>query len=133
MTALSEGQELEPFVVESVDPGRMKTMALLLRDPNPIHWDTAATARLGLGDRPVNQGPLNLSYLVELAARAAGGPQHVRRFAARFLGNVFAGDRVICTGIVRSVDARRGTAELALVAEVDGRQVLEARATIGGA
>jgi acyl dehydratase len=130
MSTLSEGQALEPFVVESVDPGPMKTMAVLLRDPNPIHWDVAVLGRLGLGDRPINQGPINVGYLMELAGRAAGGAANVRRFDCRFLGNVFAGDRVTCSGTVTAVDADAGTAELELSAEVDGRAVLSATATI---
>jgi acyl dehydratase len=130
MTMLVAGDELEPVVIESVDPNRMKTMALLLRDPNPIHWDTVVTERLGLGDRAINQGPINLSYLVGLAARAAGGGEHVRHVSVRFAGNVFAGDRVTCRGRVTAVDEDAGTAELELTADVDGRPVLAGVATV---
>lgn len=130
MTALRPGQELEPLIVESVEPGPMKTMAMLLRDPNPIHWDTEVTGRLGLGDRPINQGPINLGYLTELAGRAAGGTRNIRRLSFRFLGNVFAGDRVVCNARVASVDERAGTATLELSAEVEGRLVLTGEATV---
>jgi acyl dehydratase len=41
------GDELETCVVESVDPARLKTMAALYDDPNPIHFDLAATRELG--------------------------------------------------------------------------------------
>ncbi|SVE18753.1 uncharacterized protein METZ01_LOCUS471607, partial [marine metagenome] len=27
----------------------MKTMAVLIQDPNPIHWDVESVKRLGLG------------------------------------------------------------------------------------
>lgn len=130
MTVLKPGATLEPLVIESVDPGRMKTMAVLLRDPNPIHWDVEVVRGLGLGDRPINQGTINVGYLMELVLRAAGGPQNVKRFSARFAGNVFAGDRVVCTGRVGAVDEREGTVELELSADVDGRQVLLGSATI---
>lgn len=124
------GQLVAPFVVERVDAGHMKTVALLLRDPNPIHWDVEATKQLGLGDRPVNQGPLNMSYLIEAAARAAGGPERVRGFKARFVANVLAGDRVECTGAYVAVDPAERSATLELTASVDGTPVVEAEAVV---
>ena len=57
------GDALSERVIESVDAEKMKTMALLLRDPNPIHWDVGSVRELGMGDRPVNQGPNNMAYL----------------------------------------------------------------------
>jgi acyl dehydratase len=83
-----------------VDAGAMKTMAALLGDPNPIHWDTRVVAELGLGERPVNQGPLNMGYLMTMLARWAGGRDRVLDFRVRFLGNVLAGDRVRAEGTV---------------------------------
>lgn len=130
MSPLEPGQVLRPRVVEAVDPGPMKTMAVLLRDPNPIHWDTAVVAGLGLGTQPVNQGPINMSYLVELAVEAAGGIAGVRRFGVRFLANVVAGDRVVCTGRVVSRDDVTGTVELELEAAVGDRPVLAGTATV---
>jgi acyl dehydratase len=128
--SLEAGQEIEPFVVESVDPGRMKTMAMLLRDPNPIHWDPASTSRLGLGDVPINQGPTNVSFLIEAAIRAAGSRAGLRRFRARLVRNVFAGDRLECRGKVVSVDEAAGTAELELNAFVGDDVVVAADATV---
>jgi acyl dehydratase len=130
MAALEAGSILEPFVVESVDAGRMKTMALLLRDPNPIHWDVEVLRQLGLAPSPINQGPINMSYLMELAIRAAGDRRRLLRFAVRFLANVTAGQRVRCTGTVAAVDEAAGTAELELSATADGEPVLAASATI---
>lgn len=130
MAPLEPGTALEPFVVESVDAGRMKTMALLLRDPNPIHWDVDVLRRLGLPASPINQGPTNMSYLMELAIRAAGDRRRLLRFAVRFLANVTAGQRVECTGTVAAVDQAAGTAELELSATADGEPVLAASATI---
>lgn len=77
-----------------VDVEKMKTMAALLEDPNPIHWDTRAVAELGLGDAPVNQGPLNMGYIQTMLAEWAGGRDRIREFRARFLGNVFGGQTV---------------------------------------
>jgi acyl dehydratase len=130
LTDLAPGQALDPLVIESVDPAHMKTIAAILRDPNPIHFDVEVVRALGLGDQPVNQGPLNMAYLIELVTRFAGGPEAVRSFRTRFLGNVFGGERLVCTGTVTSVDEDAGTADLELQATVDGRPVLAGSATI---
>jgi acyl dehydratase len=128
---LEPGQTLTPYVVESVSPEPMKTMAAILDDPNPIHYDEASVHALGLGERPINQGPSNLGYLMEMLVEFAGSAERVRRVRVRFLGNVFAGERVECTGSVTSVDAAAGTAELAVEASADGRPVLAGIAVLG--
>lgn len=127
---LQAGQVLEPHVVDPVRAEAMKTMAAILHDPNPIHYDVDAVRALGLGERPVNQGPSNLGYLMEMVIRFAGGAHALRRIRVRMLGNVFAGDRVECTGTVAAVDAQARTAELELQATSDGRPVLSGSATI---
>ncbi len=123
MSGLAVGERIPARSFEA-EPGPMKTMAVLLRDPNPIHWDTEVTAALGLGDRPVNQGPINMSYLLEAVIGAAGAADRVRRFQVRFLGNVFAGERVECGGVVSAVDTEAGIATIELEATVGDRPVL---------
>jgi acyl dehydratase len=133
MPALADvaaGQAIEPLVIDSIDAERMKTMAAILQDPNPIHYDVEVVKALGYGDRPVNQGPLNMAYVLEAVSRFAGAPSAIVRFNARFLGNVFAGDRLECTGSVTAVDQDAATAELEVVAAVDGTPVLAGTATI---
>jgi acyl dehydratase len=103
------GDLLPELVIGSVDAEKMKTMASILRDPNPIHWDVDAVRALGMGDRAINQGPNNMAYLVNLLAGYAGGFEHVRRLQVRFVANVFAGDRVVAGGRVITVDAVDGT------------------------
>ena len=102
------GDELEPLVIESVPAEAMKTVAALLHDPNPIHFDVESVKALGMGERPVNQGPNNIGYLVVMLGRAAGGRERIRRLRVRFLGNVFAGDRVVARGKVESIEERDG-------------------------
>ena len=82
-----------PWVIESVSPEKMKIFAALARDPNPIHWDRAAVAERGLGDRLINQGPTNLGYVVNMLL-AWTGPASLRDIAVRFTSNVFDGDVV---------------------------------------
>ena len=68
-----------PGLAVTVEAAPMKPMALLLRDPNPIHLDPAAVARIGLGDRVINQGPLNAAYIWEMLERWLGDSALVRR------------------------------------------------------
>jgi acyl dehydratase len=65
------GDSIPEWVMESVSPERMCTMAAILRDPNPIHWDRNAVDALplGLGKRTINQGPLGLSYMINMPGR----------------------------------------------------------------
>src|SRR3546814_2706944 len=64
-----------------------------------------------------------------MAARAVGGHDGLRQARIRFLGNVFAGDRLECTGVIHEVtpDAQRMT--LRCRAEADGRPVADMDAT----
>lgn len=114
--------------VRSVDPAAMKLVAALMDDPNPIHWDEQAVMALGLGNRPVNQGPVTVSYLLDLAAQVAGGASRVAHFKARFLDNLFAGERVDCVAqfCPHSTSPRR----LLLSASVGERRVVEAIAVL---
>ena len=105
MLDVSIGDQIPPRVVEIVDAGKMKTMAALLHDPNPIHWDVEAVARLGMGDQPVNQGPSNMGYIVNALVDWTGDARTVRNVSCRFNGNVFAGDRLAATGVVTAVRA----------------------------
>lgn len=130
MSEIQVGQQLDPFVIEAVDPEPMKTMAAILQDPNPIHFDTRVTHELGLGDHPVNQGPTNLTWLTEFVQRFAGGPDRLVTLKVRFLGNVLGGERFECTGTVTAVDPDAGRAELEVGATSDGRPALGGTAVI---
>jgi acyl dehydratase len=96
------GEAIPPLVIESVDPQRMKTMAAILRDPYPIHWDRAAVASLGLGQRTINQGPLNLGYIANMLM-AWAGDDSIRRLTVQFHARVFDADRVVAGGVVDAV------------------------------
>lgn len=109
MSDVEVGSPITPFSVDQVDAARMKTMAALLRDPNPIHYDPEVVRSLGLGDRPVNQGPLNVAYVANaLLGWAGGDPSALRRLQVRFAGNVFAGDRVTAGGEVVALHEEDG-------------------------
>jgi 3-hydroxybutyryl-CoA dehydratase len=99
---------LSPLVIESVSADRMKTLAVVLDDPNPIHLE---------GPRPVNQGPANLAWVLDMV-RAAFPEATLRSVQVRFLANVFAGDRVVAAGRVESIED--GCAVCSVWLDVDG-------------
>lgn len=97
------GDALPDWELDRVDPEKMKLLAALLRDPNPIHLDPDAVRRNGLGERLVNQGPTNLGYVQNMLLAWAGGADRIRGMSMRFAANVFAGDRVVAGGRVVTV------------------------------
>jgi acyl dehydratase len=106
----SIGAKLPELLVDDVGVDRMKTMAALLRDPYPIHWDPEAVRAAGYGDRPVNQGPLNLGYITNMLM-AWAGDDAIRHLEVAFHGRVFAGDTVIAGGSIEDefdLDEGRG-------------------------
>lgn len=102
------GSKFPPYEVGVVDAEKMKTMAVLLQDPNPIHWDLDAVENLGLGDKPINQGPNNMAYVVNALVSWIGDISGFRGLKVRFIGNVFAGDRLTVVGTITGVDQVEG-------------------------
>jgi acyl dehydratase len=102
------GMEIPPLVIADVSPEPMKTVAALLNDSNPIHFDAESVKALGMGDRVVNQGPNNMAYIVTMLCSWAGSPALVRGLRVRFLGNVFAGDSLTARGTVTGVREEGG-------------------------
>jgi acyl dehydratase len=100
--AAAGGAVVPPWEMPSVDAARMKTMAAILRDPYPVHWDREANRRLGLDGRVINQGPLNLGYVANMLMAWAGADA-VRRLTVSFGRPVLDGDSVIAEGRVREV------------------------------
>lgn len=70
------------------DPVGMKLLSALVRDPNLIHL---------VGERPVNQGPIVMTWLLE-TARQEG---FVSSFRVRFVSEIRGGDTVTCTVATR--------------------------------
>ena len=127
------GTELPAYDVPSVSAEKMKTMAALLSDPTPIHWDVATLQALGMGDRPVNQGPLNMGYVMNAVTAWAGGPESLRRLRVRFLGTVLAGQHLRVRGTVSGLREEEGVrlADCDVVLEVvEGDPVVSGTATV---
>jgi acyl dehydratase len=89
----------------------MRSLARILADDNPIHLDPEAVKALGMGTRPINQGPANMSYILNLLGDSFPGAW-LRSFDVRFLSNVFAGDRVLAGGTIAETVERDDTFEL---------------------
>ena len=127
------GTELPVYEVSSVSAEKMKTMAALLSDPTPIHWDVETLRALGMGDRPVNQGPLNMGYVMNAVTAWAGGPERLRRLRVRFLGTVLAGQHLRVRATVTALRAEEGTqlADCDVVLQVvGGDAVVSGSATV---
>jgi acyl dehydratase len=62
-------------------------------DMNPIHLDDRFAKSVGLPGL-IAHGMLQMSIAAVVAAKAAGGPQKLRRLAIRFAGMVEPGDTV---------------------------------------
>ena len=105
MTSIANGTEIPSWSMDSVDPARMKTMAAILRDPYPVHWDREGNGRIGLGGRVVNQGPLNVGYIANMLMAWAGASS-IRRLTLSFGRPVLDGDHVTAGGVVTSVEER---------------------------
>ena len=101
------GDEIPPWVMPSVRPERMRTMAAILRDPNPVHWDPRVVEKLGYGRHTINQGPLGLSYMVNMLHDWAG-PRCLRRLTMRFPMVVLDGDHITARGRVTAVREEGG-------------------------
>jgi acyl dehydratase len=126
------GDGIPPWTMESVTPERMKTVAAILRDPTPLHWDRDATRELGLDGKLVNQSPINLAYVINMLI-AWAGPTCIRRLRAEFPLPVFDGDGVTAGGIVTHVEQKRG--EDIAICDVwldrdDGDRTVSARAWV---
>jgi acyl dehydratase len=129
---VSVGERLPEWRLESVSADRMRLLAAILRDPNPIHWDRAEVAKRGLGQRLINQGPTNVGYVCN-ALLAWAGPAALRELTVRFTANVFDGDSVVAGGVITAIDERDGTTLAACdvwLDRGDGTRAVEGRAVV---
>jgi acyl dehydratase len=97
------GDAVPGLRVDAVSADRIKIMALVLRDPNPIHFDLDAVRAAGLGDREVNQGGVTMAYVIDMLIAWTGSRAGFRSIDCRFSANVLAGDAVTVGGTVTAV------------------------------
>jgi acyl dehydratase len=82
---------------------RVHALMELMHDTNPVHDDPELVEKRKLRG-PVNQGPANLSYVVDMLV-AWGGPNlQLERFEFRFQDIVVPGDVVVASGTVTGTE-----------------------------
>ncbi|KUR76694.1 MaoC/PaaZ C-terminal domain-containing protein [Novosphingobium sp. Fuku2-ISO-50] len=116
--SVTVGDSLPPFTIERISPEGMRDWSVFLADPNPIHLDVEAVRAKGLGDKRINQGPINVAYVINMLLAAFPGGR-IEAMDSRFLDNVYEGDRVTATGTVTAVEGNRVSCTFTL--DVDGR------------
>ena len=114
----SVGDPLPPFVIESVSAAAMGDWSVFLADPNPIHLDVEVVKAKGLGDKRINQGPINVAYMMNMLIAAVPGSR-IETMDSRFLDNVYEGDHLTASGTVTAVAGNRLSCEFKL--DVAGR------------
>ena len=124
------GDEIPPWDMPVVTRERMRTMAAILRDPNPVHWDAELVSNLPLdvGKRTINQGPLGLSYMINML-HTWSGPRSVRRIYMTFPRVVLSEDHVTARGQVTAIHDD-GAIDCDIWLERDGEKLLEGNATV---
>lgn len=127
------GYHLPELPIEQVNPEHIRQIALVLNDPNPIHFDLEAVAAAGLGDREINQGGSTMAYIIGMITAWTGTRSCLRRIQCRFRDNVRAGDSVTAGGIVVEIigvgPARQAVCEV-WVNRQDGRRVIDGTAVV---
>ena len=96
---LYEGMEIPPVTYGPMDRNAYIVVAIILRDPNPVHLDRVYARERGLPD-VVQQGPLNEAYLYRFLTDWLDRPWDLRRVKVRFVSNVFPKDLLVCGGRV---------------------------------
>ena len=125
------GVEIPSWDMPVVSRARMRTMAAILRDPNPVHWDAELVSRIGFGKKTINQGPLGLSYMINMLHEWSG-PGSIKRIFMTFPQVVLSEDQLVARGVVRAVrEADEGDlVDLEIWLERDGERLLEGEATV---
>lgn len=113
------GTELPPFVINRVDTEAMKRWAVFLADPNPIHLDPEVVRAKGLGGRVINQGPINVAYMMNFLLMAIPGGR-IETMTSRFLDNVYGGEKLVAGGRIETVKGRRLICSVSLRSEERG-------------
>jgi len=99
------GDVIPPWTMASVSIEKMKTMAAILRDPNPVHWNRKTVAAMGMGEHTINQGPLGISYMVNML-QAWAGENCIQHMHVTFPNPLIMDeDEIIARGVVKTVDA----------------------------
>ena len=114
---IEEGTQLDEKVFGPLSREDFVRYANVSGDDNPIHQDEEYARKSG-APTVFAMGMLNAGYLATAVGQWFGGAQNIRRFKVRFTNRVWAGDEVVCSGRVVSVQG--GIATVALEARRRG-------------
>lgn len=114
---IEESTLLEEKVFGPVTREDFVRYAKVSGDDNPIHQDEDYAKKSG-APTVFAMGMLNAGYLATAVSQWFGGAQNIKRFKVRFTTRVWAGDEVVCSG--RVVSIQDGVATVALEAKRRG-------------
>ena len=97
------GMEFEEVVYGPLTREDFVRYAEASGDDNPIHQDEA-NARSQGAPTVFAMGMLNAGLLGHALSDWIGGPQHLKRYKVRFTTRVWAGDELVCSGRVESIE-----------------------------
>ena len=115
---IEESTQLQELIFGPLTREDFVRYANVSGDDNPIHQDEEYARKSG-APTVFAMGMLNAGYLATAVAQWFGGAQNIRRFKVRFTTRVWAGDEVVCTG--RVVSIQDGIATVALEAKRRGK------------
>jgi acyl dehydratase len=98
---IAPGTPIPPLTMDEITIARVRALMELMHDTNPVHDDPDLVERRKLRG-PVNQGPANLSYVLDMLFAWAGPELQLERLDFRFLDIVVPGDSVTASGTVTS-------------------------------
>jgi acyl dehydratase len=103
MDAITPGMDLGDVVFGPLTRDDFVRYAKASGDDNPIHQDEAYAQAQG-APTVFAMGMLPAGYLAHAVSDWFGGPQNVRRYKVRFTTRVWAGDELVCSGRVVSIE-----------------------------
>ncbi len=128
--SIEEGTENKETMVEKVDRAMFVRYAGASGDFNPIHWNEDFAKSAGYPG-VFAQGMFTAGVLGTFATNWLG-ERNVRRFRTRFVGQVWPGEAIVCSGKVTKVyeEAGEKRADIDLeVTNAEGERKIDGSAT----
>jgi len=129
--SLDVGTERTDTMVEKVDRAMFVRYAGASGDFNPIHWNSDFAKSAGYPG-VFAQGMFTAGVLGTFLTNWLG-ESNVRRFRTRFIGQVWPGEAIVCSGKVTKVYEENGETRADLDLEVtnaDGERKIDGSATV---
>ncbi len=127
------GDKIPQWEMKSVSAKRMATMAAILRDPCPFHWDRDVVDKtFGIGKRTVNQGLIGIGYMINML-HSWSGENSVKGIKMGFpVPLVLDDDHVIAKGEIMAVkpEGQGQLAECNIWLEKEGEKLLDGTASV---